>query len=434
MNETAWYRRYVLGLLVLTGVVAWMDRNVFAVVLESIKAELELSDFSLGLLGGSAFGLFYATFGLPVAWLADRYRRSAVIASAVALWSGMTAACGLASGFGSLFAARVGVGIGEAGCAPPAQSLVCDYFAPNRRAGALGVLYLYIPCGFLLGFLGGGWVDAHFGWRTAFAALGAPGLLLSVLVALTLREPPRGRFDAAPAGTAPSLPSMLRHFVRSPALRQLPLAGAAHGVGAFAAALWLPAYLTRSFALSGDEAGLWLAVAYGVGGGAGVLAGGRLADTLVARTRDARWYAWGSALVVVTAVPFCALLYCSRRAAIALPALIVVTTLWHMFLGPVTATVQNLAGVRRRAGAAAFYLFLVNLLSAGVGPALVGSVSDRLHARLGDDALGAALLLVVSMTGLWAASHFLWAARRLPAEWASAGGAARLEVSESAIP
>jgi MFS family permease len=434
VNDSPRYRRYVLGLLVLTGVVAWVDRNVFAVVLESIKAELELSDFSLGLLGGSAFGLFYATVGLPVAWLADRYHRSAVIASAVALWSGMTALCGLATGFASLFAARVGVGIGEAGCAPPAQSLVSDYFAPNRRAGALGVLYLYIPCGFVIGFLGGGWLNAHFGWRTAFAALGAPGLLLSALVALTLREPPRGRFDTAPAGVAPSLPSMLRYFVCSPALRQLPLAGAAHGVGAFAAALWLPAYLTRSFALSSGEAGLWLAVAYGLGGGAGVLAGGRWADALVARTQDARWYAWGSAIVVLTALPFCAALYSTRRAAVALPALIIATTLWHMFLGPVTAAVQNLAGVRRRAAAAAFYLFLVNLLSAGVGPALVGSISDRLHARLGDDALGAALLGVVSVTGLWAASHFVWAARRLPAESALARGAPGLEVSESAIP
>jgi len=415
------YRRYVLALLVTVGVSGWVDRNVLAALLQSIKLDLALSDTELGLLGGVAFGVFYAAVGLPVAWLADRYERRSLIAAALGLWSAMTAACGLAGGFAGLFLARIGVGVGEAGGSPPSQSLVSDYFGPEHRARAFGILYLQIPLGFVVGYLSGGWLDGLVGWRMTFLIVGLPGLVLAALVRISLREPRRGQSEGA-SGTATRAPSLLatiRHFLVDPPLRYLPLAGAVHGIGAFAAALWLPAYFIRAFGVTSATAGAWLAIAYGCGGAIGVLCGGLVADALVRVTRDARCYAWCCAGALAAALPCTTVVYLTNRPALAVAALVVATLLGHMFLGPVTALIQNLAGPRRRATAAAFYLFLVNLVSMGVGPVTVGFVSDRLGPTLGNDALRYALLATVTVTSVLASCLFLLAARAVPRRSAS---------------
>jgi MFS family permease len=416
-RDTTWraskrYRAYVLGLLVAVGIVGWVDRNLFAVLLQSIKVEFGLSDTALGLLGGVAFGVFYATLGLPVAWLADRYERRTLLAGALALWSAFTAALSLATGAVSLFVTRVAVGIGEAGGSPPSVSLVADYFPREQRAFALGVLYLYIPCGFVVGYLAGGWLAQHVGWRAACLWLGLPGIALAALLRLTLREPPRGRSGSSLR--APALLATLRFFLSRPALRQIPLGGAAHGAGAFAAAIWLPAYFMRTFEMSSATAGAWLALAYGLGGGLGVLSGGYIADGIVARMRDERWYALWPVALLLASVPFTAALYLAASAWLAVVALLAGAFLGHAFLGPVAALLQNLAGPERRAVAAAFYLFLVNLVSMGLGPLAVGFLSDTFTARLGPDALRYALLAIVTATTLLAALHFLLAARALP--------------------
>lgn len=415
------YRGYVLGLLVVVGVIAWVDRTLFGVLLQSLKGEFGFSDTQLGLLGGVAFGLFYATLGLPVAWLADRYNRSAVLTVALALWSTMTALCGYAVGFVSLFLARVGVGVGEAGAAPPSQALVAEYFPPEKRGFALGVLYLYIPLGFLVGFASGGWLNEFFGWRTAFLVLGVPGVLVAVLLKLTLREPTR----AAPAHATPTLRSTAAHFWRHGALRHLPLAGALHGMGAFAATVWLPAYFQRVHGMTSGEAGTWMAVAYGVGGGIGVLVGGALADRAANKTGDQRWYAWCAAAALTLTLPFAVASYLADDALPAVAFLIVATVFGHVHLGPLVAMIQNLAGARRRAVAAAFYLFLVNLVSMGLGPVIVGRASDVFGASLGNDALRYSLLAVVGVTTAWAVVHFLLAARTLR------GDLARVKAAES---
>jgi MFS family permease len=415
------YRVYVLALLVAVGIAGWVDRNVFAVLLQSIKTDLALSDTQLGLLGGVAFGVFYAAVGLPVAWLADRYARSPLIALSLGLWSVMTALCGLAGGFTTLFVARVGVGIGEAGGSPASQSLLSDYFPPERRARALGVLYSYIPAGFVLGYASGGWLDSLFGWRRAFLIVGLPGVLLAILVRLTLLEPPRGHAErATQTAAATTLTAALRHFLGSPAMRQLPLAGALYGVGAFAAAIWLPAYFIRTFGVTSATAGAWMALAYGLGGGVGVLCGGHIADTVVRRTGDARWYARGAAAVLAASLPCICVLYSTPRSTIAVAALVATTLFGHMFLGPVAALLQNLAGLRRRATAAAFYLFLVNLVSMGVGPVIVGAASDLFGPRFADDALRYALLATTAATTLLASLSFMRAARTLREELAVA--------------
>jgi MFS family permease len=408
------YRYYVLALLVAVGVCSWVDRNVFSVLLESIKLEFSFSDTQLGLLGGVAFGLFYASVGFPIAYLADRFNRRNIISIALFLWSLMTTLSGTAVGFLSLFLARIGVGVGEAGGAPPSQSLVSDYFPPEKRGFAMGILYLYIPLGFLVGFLLGGWIDQYFGWRKAFFVVGIPGVILSIIIRLTLREPPRGHAEGVQdSGVTPSLFSTVRYFMSRPSMRHIPLAGAIHGVGAWAMGVWLPAYFMRVHGMGSGEVGTWMALIYGFGGGVGVLYGGHLSDRLVKKTGDERWYMWLSALAVLVSAPFAFLIFLAKTPLPALLFLIVPITVMHMFLGPIIAMIQGLAGIRRRAVAAAFYLFLANLVSMGAGPVIVGMVSDYFNARYGNESLRYALLVIVFVTFLWSSIHFFLSTRTL---------------------
>ena len=408
------YRYYVLGLLVAVGVCSWVDRTVFSVLLESIKLEFSFSDTQLGLLGGVAFGLFYASVGLPIAYLADRFNRRNIITIALFLWSLMTTLSGAAVGFVSLFLARIGVGVGEAGGAPPSQSLVSDYFPPEKRGFAMGILYLYIPLGFLVGFLIGGWIDQFFGWRKAFFVVGVPGIILSILLRLTLREPPRGHADGMQdSGVTPSLPSTILYFWSRPSMRHIPLAGAIYGVGMWAMGVWLPAYFIRVHGLGSGEVGTWMALIYGIGGGTGVIFGGYFSDRVVKATQDTRWYMWVCMLTVLMSAPFAFFVFLSKTPLPALLFLIIPITVIHMSLGPIIAMIQGLAGLRRRAVAAAFYLFLSNLVSMGAGPVIVGMVSDYFNPRYGNESLRYALLAIVVVTFLWAAIHFFLAARTL---------------------
>ena len=408
------YRNYVLALLVTVGVFSWVDRNIFSILLEAIKHDFQFSDTQLGLLGGIAFGLFYASVGLPIAWLADRYSRRNIIAVALGLWSATTALCGLATGFWTLFLARMGVGIGEAGGSPPAQSLISDYFPPERRGFALGVYFMLIPLGFLVGFLVGGWVNQFFGWRTAFMVVGLPGLLLALLLRFTLREPPRGHSEnLSHSGPPPSMASTIRYFLSRSALRHLPLAGAIHGVGAWGAGVWMPAYFIRVHGMSSGEVGTWMALIFGIAGSIGAFYGGYIADYIVRRTGDVRWSTWFCSIVLLLTLPFSILVYLWPTPIPALLFFIFPILVGHMFLGPVTGMIQNLAGVRRRAMAAAFYLFLANLISMGGGPLIIGIISDLFYARFGDGSLRYSLLVLTVVTTIWASLHFFLAARTL---------------------
>ena len=415
------YRYYVVGLLMTVGVCSWVDRQIFSVLLQSIKLEFSFTDTQLGLLGGVAFGLFYASVGLPVAWLADRFNRRNIIAISLTLWSVMTALCAAATGFWSLFFARMGVGIGEAGGSPPAQSIVSDYFPPERRAFALGVLFMFIPLGFVTTFLVGGWVNEFFGWRTAFLVLGLPGVALAVILRLSLREPPRGHSEnRTQVGPPPTLLATLRYFLSRPSLRHFPLGGAIHGVGAWAAGVWTLPYFMRVHGMSSGEVGTWFAIIFGIAGSAGTFLGGHIADRIVRRTGDARWYAWFSSAVLLCSMPFQFFVYLWPTPTPALLMLFIPMFIMHMFLGPVTGTIQNLGGVRRRAMAAAFYLFLANLIAMTCGPLIVGVVSDHFQAQYGDDALRYGILIPVVVTSVWAAMHFFLAARTLREDLAAA--------------
>jgi MFS family permease len=408
------YRYYVLAVLLLVGVASWADRQVFSIVLEAVKKDLHLSDTQLGLVGGTAFGLFYALVGLPLAWLADRVDRRKLIASAIALWSFATAMCALPTSFGALFLARMGVGIGEAGGASPSQSIVSDYFPPRRRGLAMGILYSYIPIGYLAAYWTGGLFSSHFGWRKTFVCFGIPGLLIALLVLTTIREPQRGFAEKASAiGPPSSIGAALKFFLSRRSLRHLPLAGAAHGIGAFGAAVWMPTFFVRVHGMPIGVVGRDLALIMGFAGLVGAIGGGYAADTLAKRTKNARWYVWVPGGMLVLSIGFTVLMYLTHSSKIALLLYIFPAIANHSVLGPITGTMQNLAGVRRRAMVAAFYLFLANLVAMGFGPLIIGAVSDLLGSAFGANALRYSLLFLIPTTCAWAATHLFLAGRTL---------------------
>jgi predicted MFS family arabinose efflux permease len=399
----------------------FVDLQVIAVLLEPIKAEFELSDTQLGLLTGIAFAIFYATLGIPIAWLADRYNRRNIIAVAMGLWSLMTVLCGLATGFVSLFLSRIGVGVGEAGGLAPSASLVSDYFKPERRARVFALLASAVPLGVFVGFLLGGWVAEFYGWRAAFIVAGAPGILVAFVLWLTLREPPRGFSDnRGSAQPAPAFRETLRYLAGLKSYRQIVLGTAIVTLGAIGSGIWIPSFFIRTHGMGIAEIGTWLAFIYGGGGAIGTISGGFLAERLSEQTGDQRWYAWVCAIATVCLLPFAFFVYLWPHPVPALLVHIGTTILMHMFMGPVGGTVQNLAGPGRRAMAAAINLLMTNLIALGLGPLLVGAASDYFTPIYGTDALRYSILTVVVVAFSWASLHFYLASRTLRQDLATA--------------
>ena len=413
-SVSAGYRRYVLVLLLLVYVFNFVDRQILSVLLQSIKLEFSFSDTQLGLLGGVAFALFYSIVGFPMAWMADRFNRRNIMAISLGLWSLMTAMCGLATGFLSLFLTRVGVGVGEAGGMPPSYSMIADYFPPQRRGTALAVLGMGIPFGVLTGFLLGGWVNEFFGWRSAFMVVGIPGVVLALIVTTTLREPPRGVFDGRQdPGAPPSILATARYLWVRPACRHLCLAASLYGLAAWGAGVWQPSFFMRIHGMTSGQAGTWLALVFGLSGATGAMVGGSVGDRLFKKTQDARWYTWISAAGVLISIPFVFLVYLWPTPVPALLFLIIPTIFGHMYLGPVMALLVGIAGAKRRAVATAIYAFALNLFSMGLGPLLVGMSSDYLQPRYGNAGLRYSILTLVVVATSWAAVHFLLAGRTI---------------------
>lgn len=407
------YRYYVLGLLFTVYVFNFVDRQVLAILFQPIKEELGLTDTQLGFMGGFAFALFYTAFGLPIAAWADRGMRRSILAGALAVWSVMTALSGLATGFATLLLARIGVGVGEAGGSPPSHSLISDYFPPETRATALSVYSLGIPVGILLGYLLGGWINEFYGWRMAFFVIGAPGVVLAVIVRLTLREPPRGYSEGLQdTGHKPPLLDVVKTLWGRRSFRHLAVAAGLHSFVGYGFGQWVPSFLIRSHGMSTGEIGSWLALIYGVTGAVGVFAGGYIADRLAARTGDRRWYMWVSAIAIVIAIPFviAGLLAPTKFGALGLffPA----TLFAYLYLGPTFAMTQSMVAPRMRAVASAILLFILNLIGLGLGPLAVGKISDVLADSLGNESLRYALIIVVAVN-IWSAYHYFRAARTL---------------------
>ena len=404
-------RRYALGVLIVVYTFNFIDRQILSILMEPIKADLGLSDTQLGLLSGFAFAAFYATLGIPIASYADRSNRRNLIALALAVWSGMTALSGLVSNFWQLLIARIGVGVGEAGCSPPAHSMIADYYPADRRATALGLYALGIPFGILFGFLAGGWLNEFFGWRIAFFVVGIPGLLLALIVRFTVQEPPRGLSEGrVSSARQPTIRETFRYLWAKPAFRHLAIGGALTAFVGYGVTSWFPSFLARSHGMTTGEIGTWLGLILGIPGGIGIVAGGWLADRLGAR--DPRWYMWLVAIALVACVPFSAAVYLAPTASLALILLAVPVALGNFYQATTFAQVQGLASLRMRAVGAAVLLFILNFIGLGLGPLVTGNLSDLLAPSFGDESLRYSLL-ICGFVNLWAGWHYWRAARYL---------------------
>jgi MFS family permease len=413
------YRSYVLVVLVLVYTFNFIDRQIVGILAVPIKSELHLSDSQLGVMGGLAFALFYTLLGIPIARLADRVSRTGIMTAALALWSLMTAVCGLTQNFAQLFLARVGVGVGEAGGVTPAYSLICDYFPVKERARALSAYSFGIPIGSAVGIVLGGFITSIMSWRAAFFIVGFAGLLITPLLKFTVREPVRGtldpvRTDADRAAGAPTLLAIIAVLARKPSFWGLSLGASCASMMGYGLFFWAPSFLVRSFHLSLLHASL----AYGglvlVGGLLGIWLGGVLAD----RYGDGRrgMYAFIPAIAFIATLPFYVAGVLSTTLWISFAVLLVPTALGLAWLGPVLTAVQHLVPAHMRATASALFLFINNLIGIGLGSTLIGLVSDSMRLRFGAESLRYAIL---GGTGFYliAAALLIFAGRKLPRDW-----------------
>lgn len=414
-SESRRYRWYVLGMLALTYAFSFMDRQILSILLEDIRAEFSLSDLQLGLLSGIAFALFYATLGVPIARLADRFNRVTIVSAAVTVWSAMTALCGAAASFWQLFLARVGVGIGEAGGSPPSHSIISDYFNKEERSFALAIYSLGTSLGMLFGLVMGGFVAEHFGWRWAFVCAGVPGLALALLLKLTVREPLRGAMEEEaekPPRPEPAAgESMIAAFRALWANRCYRYVNLAHMLGVFVGygfTVWKPPLYLRQFDLSQSEVGLIVGLTSAGLGVPGMLLGGYLGDRL--SKRDARGPAWLCAAAVLLATPVYLLALWSSDWVATTAFIGVGIFLYSLSHAPGLAIVQSVVAPHRRAQAAAYVFFLSNILGLGLGPVLVGSLSDGFAAEFGNRSLNVALGFVTLV--LLAAAAMYWRTAR----------------------
>jgi predicted MFS family arabinose efflux permease len=406
------------GLFMLTLVYAFnfVDRQILVILQEPIKVEMGLSDAQLGLLSGFSFALVYITAGIPIAYWADRSNRRNIIAGALTVWSGMTALSGLAQNYTQLLLARIGVGIGEAGGSPPAHSMISDYYPPARRGTALAIYSTGVHVGVLLGFILGGLISQAYGWRIAFMAVGIPGVLLAVVLVLTVREPPRGRWESAPqAGYKPSLKETLALLSSYRSFWYLAGASGLTAFVSYGSGNFAPSFMVRNHGLEIAEVGILLAIFGGGGGMLGTFMGGFLADRL--GVTDKRWYLWLPAIAGALAVPLGFPYLLAGDTTVVIGSMFLVTIMLNTYLGPCLAISHTLVPPAMRSLTSAVLFFVLNMIGLGLGPLTVGLLSDFYMAYFGENNLRYAML-TVGLLGSPAVLLFFLAARHLPADLA----------------
>jgi predicted MFS family arabinose efflux permease len=443
LMQSRTYRGWVLTLFLLIAMFGFVDRQIIAALGQPIKHDLALSDAELGLLGGLAFALLNSFLTIPIARVAERRRRVSIIAIGVFLWSIATCLCGAAGGFLQLVLARLTVGVGEATSQPATSSLIADYYPRDRRTSAAAVLVLAIPLGALVGAAGGGYIAQHANWRMAFVIAGAPGVLLGLLLALTIKEPIRGHYDP-PGQTgehAPPFTAVLARMVQRPAFLHVMLGSTIASMGGFGINYFLAPYFFRRFGLDYAQGGLLSGLISAIPGSVSMLGGGLLADFL--GRRDPRFYAWVPGLGALLATPLYVFSFLQAGWPAATAILMLTGLVQYAYLPALAGVSANIMEPRMRASAAAVVGIMTNLVGAGLAPLIVGSLSDGFAKRsfLGDFAAACAgpraaetaaagacgqasahglqwACIVFALVYLWAAAHFALAARTIKRDMA----------------
>jgi len=410
-------RRYALAMIAAVYVFNFIDRQILAILLPAIKLEFGVDDWVLGFLAGSAFALFYATLGVPIALLADRWNRRNLIAISLALWSAMTAWSGVAANVFQLTLARIGVGVGEAGYAPPAHSMIADYYPPEQRSTAMGIFTLGISLGIMIAYLGGGWIAQNIGWRSAFLIVGIPGLMLALIFRLTVTEPPRGLSDGkVDAGERYHVLAVAKFLLRRKSFVHLSLGAGLSSFNAYAVLSFFPSFLERSHGMNLQQIGMYLGVIIGVSTGIGFVGGGYFADRIGSKNKRRSLRAVAAALMLGWVFVFP--LYLLSNPYLVIGLFFLPSVLTNCYLPTTFAQTQSLVGIRMRSVASAILLFVINIIGLGLGPQAAGILSDYLTATQGVDSLRYSLLIIGVITGPWTAWHFYVAGRHIDADLA----------------
>jgi MFS family permease len=418
------YTRWMLFVLLLVCLINYADRSVVGAVAEPLRRELGLSDLQLGLLSGLSFAVLYSFLGIPFARLAERRSRVRIIAAATFVWSLMTVLCGTAANYLQLAIMRVGVGVGEAGFMAPATSLLGDHFRKDRRALATSIMMLGVPFGALIGAMSGGFIAQSMGWRWAFVIMGVPGILIALLVVLTLREPPRGSIEGGAAAEVPPFLFVARQCFSNPTFRHVMMGGLLAGFGLHGLGGFLGVYFVRVHDLSYGTAGMLYGMQTFASVGGGLLVGGFLADRL--GRRSLRWYSLIPAIGMFVCVPLYITAFQVADLTWAVILIISAGISLVLHYGPGLAIIQNLATPRTRASTIAVYSVVVNIVSLGLGPMLIGWMSDFFAGRLAPEicqageqmciqAQGAGLrhaLMASTVFYAWGGLHYVLAQRK----------------------
>lgn len=417
------YSVYVLVLLFVVSVFSYVDRTIITVLQVHLKRDLGLSDTQLGVLTGASFALLYTIGALPLARLADRTVRRNLLTVSLFVWSLMTALSGFAQNFISLIVLRMGVAIGEAGCAPTTHSLIADYFTPRRRATAEAFWALSIPIGTMVGLAAGGWLAETVGWRHTFMFLGIAGVVAAPFVWLTLREPKRGQHDAP--GTYLEVPDLKTSFAilwNTRTYRYMVLATGFHTIVYFAFMSWSAPFYVRLHDMTLGDVAFRLAVLTGVGGVIGTFLGGFMADIM--GRRDARWYMWTPMIASLLTPPFGIAQFLTADNDLSWLLAIVPSIAINAYVAPINATTQSLMPPAMRAFAASVLVLAAGLFGMAIGPVLVGALSDLFGARMGEEGLRYAIVVPLGLDFV-AAALFFASARHAPREMALSAERAR---------
>lgn len=404
----------VLAMLLLVYTFNFLDRQILGILAKPIQASLNLSDGEFGMIGGTAFAILYSVLGVPLALLADRVGKTQVIAGSLVVWSGFTALCGTATGFWSLFLYRLGVGVGEAGGVAPSYALIADYFPVERRAKALAIYSMGIPIGLGSGVLLGAYIAAMVNWQAAFVTVGIAGILVAPLFLWLVRDRPR---PAVEETRVPAL-AVLPILMKKPAYWLLSIGAGFSSMAGYGLALWVPKIVAVHYGWTANDdlikVGQFMGALLLIGGTTGIFLGGVLADRM--GRIDRGWYAKIPAVAWAITAPMFMLGLWTPYPLLAWCLLLIPNALNTLWLGPIVTAAQHLAPSRMRAGASGTFLLVNNLLGLGLGPWLMGALSDALKGSYGDASLRYAAIITVSFY-LVAAALALLAVRPLRRGW-----------------